>query len=195
MDDEDRVLGARWQELARQLAQLQGELGYLNSEANREQLALKRAARHVLDGLREPIQCPVETIKTDVDTLIAMNLQTDTYQEGLGAVSGVLSLLMGIAEGMKRFDTSVDGLIRQQHMHSSYLSPLDVQIPDAVTTFQAQLSDLRQKVHDEGRMCESPAEFLALMEPVMEQDLSEDRVTGMFESLGEALNAATSRWG
>jgi chromosome segregation ATPase len=195
METEEKALQARWQELAQKLAQLQAELGYLDEEANREALALRRAVRNAIDGLVEPIPCHVDTIKAALDEMVEMNVQTDAYQEGLGAVSGVMSLLMGIGEGMKRFDASVEGLVQQQRMHSAYLSPLDVYVPDDVTTFHAQWGELTQMVRDDGHLCKNPADFLALMRPVMEQGLSEEKVTGMFESLGEALSAATSRWG
>jgi hypothetical protein len=194
MTAEEDTLESRWQELARRVAQLQGELGYLDEDTNRETLALKRATRCVLDGLKEPIPCPVDGIKTELDSIVKLNVQTDDYQEGLGAVSGVMALLEGIGEGMKRFGASVSGLIREQQMHSSYLSPLDIHVPDDVTAFHAQWEALAQKVRDDGHLCKNPAEFLTLIQPVMEEQLSEDRVTGMFESLGGALSASTSRW-
>jgi hypothetical protein len=124
-----------------------------------------------------------------------LNVQTDDYQEGLGAVSGLMSLLVGIGEGMKRLNASVEGLIQEQRMHSSYLSPLNVHVPDKVTAFNDQWDGLAQKVSDDGRLCENPAEFLALIRPVMEENLSDQSIREMFESLGEALSAATSRWG
>ncbi len=195
MGTEDDALQARWQELTRTIAQLQGELDYLDEESNRENLALKRAVRTVIDNLKEPIPCPVADVKSDLDEMVTLNVQTDDYQEGLGAVSSLMSLLVGIGEGMKRFKASVESLIQEQRMHSAYLSALDVYVPDAVTAFHAQWDGLAQKVRDDGRLCENPAEFLVAIRPVMEESLSEERIKGMFESLGEALSAATGRWG
>jgi hypothetical protein len=195
MDAEEDTLQVRWQELTRKAAQLQGELDYLDDESNRENLALKRATRHVIDELQEPVPCPVADVKADLDEVVALNVQTDDYQEGLGAVSSLMSLLIGVGEGMKRLNASVEGLIQEQRMHSSYLSPLDVHIPDEVTAFNDQWEGLAKKVSDDGRLCENPAEFLALIRPVMEEGLTEENIKEMFESMGEALSAATSRWG
>jgi hypothetical protein len=195
MESEEDTLQARWQELTRETAQMQGELIYLDEPSNRESLALRRAARHVIDNLKEPIPCPASDVKADLDAMVALNVRTDDYEEGLGAVSGLISLLVGIGEGMKRLDASVEGLIQEQRMHSAYLSSLDVHVPDEVTTFHSQWDGLAQKVRDDGRLCENPAEFLAAVRPVVEKDLNEERVKGMFESLGEALSTATSRWG
>lgn len=194
MGTEEDTLQVRWQELTRKIAQLQGELDYLDDESNRENLALKRATRHVIDELKEPVVCPVADVKTELDAMVTLNVQTDDYQEGLGAVSSLMSLLVGVGEGMKRLNASVEGLIQEQRMHSSYLSALDVYVPDEVTAFHSQWEGLAQKVRDDGHLCENPAEFLATIRPVMEEGLSEENIKGMFGSLGEALSAATSRW-
>jgi hypothetical protein len=195
MGTEDDALQVRWQELTRTIAQLQGELDYLDDEFSRENLALKRATRHVIDSLKEPVPCPVAEVKSGLDEMVALNVQTDDYQEGLGAVSSLMSLLVGIGEGMKRLNASVESLIREQQMHSAHLSALDVYVPDEVTAFHSQWEGLAQKMRDDGRLCENPVEFLATIRPVMEEGLSEENIKGMFESLGEALSAATSRWG
>jgi DNA repair exonuclease SbcCD ATPase subunit len=195
MGAEEDTLQARWQDLTREVAQLQGELDYLDDGPNRENLALKRAARHVIDECKEPVSCPSGDIKAALDEMVALNAQTDDYQQGVGAVSSLLSLLVGIGEGLRRFNASVEGLIQEKRMHSSYLVPLSIHIPDKVMAFNDQWEGLAQKVSDDGRLCENPAEFLALVRPVMEKELSEERIRGMFESMGEALSAATSRWG
>ena len=194
MQTERETLEVRWQELTREVAQMQGELDYLDEEANRESLALKRAVRTMIDSLKETIPCPVADVKSELDGMVALNVQTDDYQEGLGAVSGLMSLLIGIGEGMKRLNASGEGLIQEQRMHSAYLSPLNVYVPDDVTAFHTQWTELAQKVRDDGRLCENPAEFLAAVRPVMEEGLSEERIKGMFEGLGGALSAAASNW-
>jgi predicted nuclease with TOPRIM domain len=183
-----------WQEATLKLAQLQAELDYLDDEASREALARKRAARHVIDHLKEPLPCPIQELKQELDDMVQFNIQTDDYQEALGSVSGLMSLLEGIADGLKRFDASVQGLINQQKMHSAYLSRLDVTVSDEVRAFHAQWNDLRHKVQDERRLCAHPTEFMAAVEPVIEKDLSEANVKAMFESLGQSLTQATRKW-
>jgi predicted nucleic acid-binding Zn-ribbon protein len=194
MQTEQETLEVHWQELTREVAQMQGELDYLDEESNREGLALKRAVRTVIDDLKETIPCPVADVKSGLDAMVTLNVQTDDYQEGLGAVSSLMSLLMGIGEGMKRLNASVEGLIQEQRMHSTYLAPLNVYVPDDVTAFHGQWTELVQKVRDDGRLCENPAEFLAAVRPVMEEGLSEKRIKEMFERLAEALSAAASNW-
>jgi len=192
---ERETLQAQWQELTLKLAQLQGELDYLDAETNREPLALRRAIRHVIDNLKEPIPCPAGDIKKELDRMAKLNVQTDEYQEGLGSVGSLLSLLDGITEGLNRFNESVGGLIEEQRMHSAHLPKLDVTVPDAVRTFHAQWDGLVKKVRDDGRLCANPAEFLTIVRPVMEQDLSETNVKAMFDGMGRALDEATRRWG
>jgi len=187
-------LQTRWQELTLKLAQFQGELDYLDIEANREALALKRATRHVIDNLKDPIPCPAHDIKNELDAMVALNVQTDDYQEGLGSVSSLLSLLDGITEGLDRFGESVGGLIEEQRMHSAYLSDLNIRVPDEAQAFHAQWDGLAQKVRDDGHLCANPSEFLAIVRPVMEEDLTTEAIKAMFESLGRALDDATHEW-
>jgi hypothetical protein len=194
-DDEEDRLQVRWQELMREIAQMQGELDYLEEASNRETLALKRAARHVIDDLKEPIPCPAADIKAELDGMVKLNIQTDDAQKGLGAASGLIALLDGVIEGMERFDQSVLGLVEEQRMHSAYLKRLDVYVPDDVQAFHAQWEDLAQKVRDDGRLCENPAEFLDVVLPGFENKVSEAAIKGAFESLGRSLSAATSQWG
>jgi hypothetical protein len=88
----------------------------------------------------------------------------------------------------------VGGLIEEQRMHSAHLPELDVTVPDEVRAFHAQWDGLAQKVGDDGRLCANPADFLAIVRPVMEGDLSEARIKAMFDGLGRALDDATQRW-
>jgi chromosome segregation ATPase len=192
---EQELVQAHWQELTLKLARLQGELEYLNDETNREELALKRATRHVLDNLKEPVACSASDLEDDLQDMIEANIETDGYQEGLGAVGSLLALLDGIVDGLGRFDTSVESLIEQQRMHSAHLPKLDVTISDEVLAFHQQWDGLATLVRDDGRLCARPVEFLELIRPVVAQDLSDAKVNGMFESLGLALKRATDRWG
>jgi chromosome segregation ATPase len=187
-------LQAQWQELTLKLAQLQGELEYLDAGSNREPLALRRATRYVIDHLTEPIPCPASDIKDELDRMAELNVETDDYQEGLGSVGSLLSVLDGITEGLNRFDESVGGLLEEQRMHSAHLPELDVTVSDEVRAFHAQWDGLAHKVQDDGRLCANPADFLAIVRPVMEEDLSEARIKAMFDGLGRALDDATQRW-
>jgi hypothetical protein len=105
-----------------------------------------------------------------------------------------MSVLDGIMEGLRRFDESVDGLFKEQRMHSDYLPKLDVSVPNEVLAFHEQWDGLRAKVHDDGHHCARPAEFVALVQPVMEDGLGEANIQAMFEGLGNALSQATKRW-
>jgi hypothetical protein len=191
---EQETLQAQWQELALKLTQLQGESDYLDDETSRENLALRRATRYVLDNLKEPVPCSAGDLRGDLDGMIEANVQTDDYQEGLGSVAGLLALLDGISEGLDRFNGSVEGLIREQQMHSAYLSKLQVTVPGNVVAFHGQWGDLAQKVHDDGRLCANPTEFLEVIRPILAESLSDASIRVMFEDLGQALTSATSRW-
>jgi predicted nucleic acid-binding Zn-ribbon protein len=186
---------ARWQEKSIELSKLQGELELLDDDAARERLALQRAARHVVDNLKEHLACPDGDFQEKLDEMVELNITTDNYHEGLGKAAGVIALLNAVLEGLRSMQNSVGALVREQRMHSAYLPKLQVEIPDAVQAFHQQWDDLRASVIDEKTICEHPMDFVKTMEPVMERQLSDPAINQMFESLGGALSrAADEQW-
>jgi len=190
---EQEALQDRWRELGLKVAELRTELAYLDDDAQRETLALKRAIRHVLDNLKEPIPCSKD-LRSELEAMIELNIKTDAYQEGLGMVGGLIALLDSIGKGIDNLRESVEGLIGEQRMHSQYLPPLKVQLPDSVIAFHSQWDGLRAKMRDDARMCAHPLEFLEVARPIMERDLSDEAITNMFNRLGRALDKATKKW-
>jgi len=187
------TLQGQWRELSLRVAELQRELAYLDDEAQREALAVKRAIRNVLDNLKEPVPCP-DDLRPGLETMIELNIKTDAYQEGLGTVGGLIALLDSVGKGMDSFQESVSGLIGEQRMHGDFLPQLKVQLPDSVIAFHSQWDGLRAKMRDDARLCAHPTEFLETAQPVVERDLSDEVITSMFNSLGQALDEATKKW-
>lgn len=194
IQEDQETLQTDWQHSTLKLARLQAELNYLDNEVSREGLALKRAARYVIDNLREPISCPAEDLKREMDSMVELNVQTDDYQNGLGSVATLMSWLDGVAAGLRRFGESVHGLIEEQKMHGAHLPDLDIFLPDEVLAFHGLWETLREKVEADGHLCAHPTEFVAIVQPVTEKDLNEEKVKAMFDALGVALKHATDRW-
>jgi hypothetical protein len=191
---EQNDLQEQWQELILKRGQLEGELDFLQEENAREALALKRAVRNELDNIKESIECPDPGLKTQIDEMVQLNVQTDDYHAAFAPLSGMISLLEGIMEGLRRFNESIQGLIDQQEMHSDYLPMLVVSLPETVLDFHKGWDTLRKNVQDEGSISTHPADFLVDMQPLMDEDLNEARIEAMFEGMGEALNRATESW-
>lgn len=190
---EQEALQGQWRQLSLRVAELKRELAYLDDEAQREALAVKRAIRYVLDNLKELVPCPAD-LKSGLEAMIELNIKTDAYQEGLGMVGGLIALLDSVGKGMDSFKTSVEGLIGEQRMHGDFLPRLKVQLPDSVIAFHSQWDSLRVKVRDDARLCARPTEFLEAMQPIIERDLSDEAITGMFNDLSQALTEATKKW-
>jgi hypothetical protein len=187
-------LQKQWQDLTLKRVQLEGELDFLQDETARENLALKRAIRYEIDNLKDPIDCPDSDFKGQLDEMVNLNIQTDDYQAAFVPLSGMISLLEGIMEGLRRFNESTQGLIDQQKMHSAYLPKLVVSLPDMVLDFHNGWESLHQNVLDEGTISTHPDEFLVKYQPMIDEDLSEARIKVMFENMGVALNQATEKW-
>lgn len=190
---EQEALQGQWRELSLGAAELQRELAYLDDEAQREALAVKRAVRYILDNLKEPVTCP-GALRPGLKAMIELNIKTDAYQEGLGTVGGLIALLDSVGKGMDSFQESVGGLIGEQRMHGEFLSRLKVRLPDPVITFHKQWDDLRAKMRDDARLCAHPTEFLEAAQLVIQRDLSDEAITSMFNRLGQALTEATKKW-
>ena len=126
--------------------------------------------------------------------MIELNIKTDAYQEGLGTVGGLIALLDSVGKGMDSFQESVGGLIGEQRMHGDFLPRLQMRLPDSAIAFHDQWDGLRAKMRDDARLCAHPTEFLEAAQPVIQRDLSDEAITGMFNCLGQALTEATKRW-
>lgn len=186
---------ANWQEASVKLAKLQSELELLDDEVARERLALQRAARHVVDNLKEHVTCPDADFQRELDEMVKLNINTDDYQEGLGKAAGLIALLNAVIEGLNSLQNSIGALVREQRMHSEYLPKLKVHIPVEAEAFHRQWDGLREMVLDEKTICEHPMDFVKAMEPIMEGQLSNPAISRMFDSLGGALSrAADEQW-
>ena len=190
---QQEALQGQWRELGLKVAELKGELAYLDDDAQREVLAMKRAIHYVLDNLKEPVPCPGD-LRPGLEAMIELNIKTDAYQEGLGTVGGLIALLDSMGKGMDSFQESVGGLIGEQRMHSEFLPRLQVRLPDSVIAFHNQWDGLRARMHDDARLCAHPTEFLEAARPVIERDLSDEAINNMFNRLGQALTEATKKW-
>jgi chromosome segregation ATPase len=184
-----------WQDYTLELARLQGELDYLDEPISAENLARKRAIRYVVDHLKQPAEAGIDEIQPELNAMVEFNIQTDDYQAGLGSVGSLLALLDGLTEGLDRFRESVQGLLNEQKMHSSYLSDLKVVVEDPVLAFHQQWDGLKGRVQDDAHLSANPTEFVADIQPAIAAELSEERIQAMFDSLGNSLSRATESWG
>lgn len=184
---------AQWQQASIELAKLQGELEMLDDEAARERLALQRAARYVVDNLKEQVSCPDADFQRQVDEMVQLNINTDDYHESLGQAAGLVALLDGIVQGLTSLQNSVGALVREQRMHAAYLPKLQIEVPREGAAFHEQWDKLRKMVLDEKTLGEHPKDFVRTMQPVVERQLNDEAIKQMFDSLGEALTQATQQ--
>lgn len=187
-------LQKRWQLESVAVARLQSELDQLDDEARREDLALRRAIRHVLDNLKEILPTSDASLDAGLQQMVQLNISTDAYHDGLASVGGMIGLLRGIRSGNDAIRRSVEGLHNEQQMHSAYLKPLDLQLPSSVETFHKQWPALAHQFADEKTIGASPADFSSAVEPLLEGPLSQSNIEAMFNSLGTMIEQATAQW-
>lgn len=187
-------LQQEWQLESIAVARLQSELDQLDDEVRRENLALRRSIRQVLDALKKPASSANPELEAELQDMVALNIQTDAYHEGLAVVGGFIGLLRGIESGMQAIHKSIDGLDREQKMHSAYLTPLDFSLPGSVESFHNQWSVLAQRFSDEAAISAHPSDFAANVKPLLEGPLSQVSIEAMFTDLGEMVERATTSW-
>ncbi len=184
----------QWQLESIAVARLQSELDQLDDEAQSENLALRRTIRHVLDELKEPTSSPEPEIEARLKWMVDLNVQTDDYHTGLAAVGGLIGLLRGIQNGLDAVHKSIDGLAREEKMHSAYLKALDFDLPNGVDDFHRQWASLAQRFDNEEIIGGNPTEFATSVQPLLEGPLSQTEIEAMFDSLSAMIAEATARW-
>jgi DNA repair exonuclease SbcCD ATPase subunit len=183
-----------WQMESIAVARLQSELDQLDDDAQRAELALRRAIHHVLDNLKAPAPGSDQALNADLDEMVELNIETDNYHDALATVGGLIGLLRGIRSGLEAVGKSVNGLQREYEMHSSYLSPLSFHLPDRVDAFHQRWPDLARQFVDEEVVGQHPVEFAQQVKPMLDGPLSEANVKAMFDALGEMIERATAAW-
>jgi hypothetical protein len=192
--ESQQALQERWQLESIAVARLQTELDQLDDEAFRRDLALRRAIRQVLDDLKTPAPGSDPELEAGLAQMIELNVQTDTYHEGLASVGGIIGLLRGIGTSLEAVSESVGSLYEEQKMHSAYLEPLDFALPAAVKQFHDQWPALAGRFADEKTIGQHPAEFASEVEPLLEGPLSQASIERLFEALGDMIKQAAARW-
>jgi hypothetical protein len=184
----------QWQLESVASARLQTELDQLDDDELREDLALRRAIRHVVDTLHQPAPGSDPEIDFGLEEMVKLNSQTDAYHDGLASVGGVIGLLRGILSGMQAIRKSVEGLRNEQKMHSSYLAPLQFSLPTRAEAFHRQWPVLARQFDDELQISAHPSDFSAAVKPLVENSLSEANIEAMFGELGAMIERATAAW-
>ncbi len=179
-----------------------GELGQERDELTRtgDALAQQRAITFVLDHLKTPVAAaggvnPKDPgLDSGLKQMIALNVQTDDFQSALGSIAGILGIMKGVDEGLKRLGESAAALVNEQQRHSAYLSPLTIELDDAVPAYGKVWDELGAKAKDEKAFAAHPADFAAAMKPFLDQRLTNDSIGAYFNAMGQALQRATAGW-
>jgi hypothetical protein len=187
-------LQRRWQLEGVAVARLRSELDQLDDPIHRETLALRRAIRHVLDNLKDSPDASDPELEGSLREMAGLNVQTDTYHEGLASVGGLIGLLGGLGSGMEAIHKSVKGLAGEQQMHSAYLRPLSFALPPRVRAFHQQWPALAKQFAEEKAIGAHPASLYVAVESLLAGPLSQANIEAVFQDLGDMIERATAAW-
>lgn len=191
---EQTDLHTQWQTKCLELAQLRTEFNHLQNDQKLEKLATKRAIYLILDNLKDKNLCLKSSLETELQEMLTLNVETDSYTEGLRAISSLIALLGGLLTGMESFRTSVDALLKEQQKHNPHLPKLKISLATKVQTFHQQWSIIQKQVENNAQLCKAPLEFANKIQPYIAQTLNEQGAKEMFDSLGASLSRATQAW-
>lgn len=189
---------SRWEEVNLNRGRYQAELDILDDPAQFERLAQTQAARTWLDTLRTPVKESPATpgpLQDPVNALVDLNLKNDAYREALGMAAQLNAVCQAVANGLGQMSSTTRKLISQEKQYSQYLPRLDIAIPPDAETFNNQWSPLLEQLKDQEHFAQNPQEFTKIARAVLADGVSNEKIKGMFESLGGAINRATKRWG
>ncbi|HTP10594.1 MAG TPA: hypothetical protein VMP08_20210, partial [Anaerolineae bacterium] len=178
-----------WRQRTEQLSQVRQQHDYL--EENTAAEVQRRAILYVIDNLKT---LPAGGDAALLQPMIDLNIQTDDFQTALGSVSSILGILKGVDEGLKRLSQSVETLIAEQQRHSEFLPGLNIAVDDQVTAFGQTWNDLATKSKDEKTLATHPTDFVAAMQPFLEQRLTQEHIAAFFNAMGNSLKEATAGW-
>ena len=191
---EETQLEQQWQQANVDAARAREEMGQLRDDDKRDQLARQRAIFYVFDNWKTPLPADGNPLVDEINKMVQLNVETDSYEEGLGKVAGLIALLGGVSQGMQNISQSVDALSKEQERHGQYLKPVSVSVGDDVIQFHKQWDDLHDKVKDEKTLGHNPTQFSALFDAEVKGPLSEANLKRMFDSLSDSLQSATRGW-
>jgi len=191
---EEAQLEQQWQQANVDAARAREEMGQLRDDDKRNQLARQRAIFYVFDNWKTPLPADGNPLVDEINKMVHLNIETDSYEEGLGKAAGLIALLGGVSQGMQNISQSVDALSKEQERHGQYLKPVSVSVGDDVIQFHKQWDDLRDKVKDEKTLGHNPTQFSALFDAEVKGPLSEANLKRMFDSLSNSLQSATRGW-
>lgn len=186
---EENALRAQWQTAMIRVGEFRQEHDYLAQNTDGE--ARHRAIRFVIDNLKI---MPPNTNDVTLKQMVDLNIQTDDFQAALGAVAGILGVLKGVEDGLGRMQASVKSLATEQSTHSAYLPTLQFDLPDNAVAFGKTWDDLIAKTKDEKNLADHPADFVAAMQPFLNERLTKDHIADFFNGLGSAITRATAGW-
>lgn len=191
---EEAQLEQQWQQANVDAARAREEMGQLRDDDKRDQLARQRAIFYVFDNWKTPLPADGNPLVDEINKMVQLNVETDSYEESLGKAAGLIALLGGVSQGMQNISQSVDALSKEQERHGQYLKPVSVSVGDDVIQFHKQWDDLRDKVKDEKTLGHNPTQFSALFDAEVKGPLSEANLKRMFDSLSDSLQSATRGW-
>jgi len=187
--DVQAELRGTWQETSVEVSQAQSRHDHLS--ANIETLAEQSGVQRVIEELTAAP--PVEgELGEALQDMVRRNEIRRAYEGGLGAAAQIMGLSAGVHKGMKKFKQSVHKVWQEQRRYN--LKEVQVEIPHWAAAMNEMWKQFAERIRNEKRVGDRPNEFEELVEQQMLRHWTNENIQRLFETMGEALNRATTAW-
>jgi len=183
-------LRARWQEVGVAVADATTRRDHLTEHLST--LGEQNALQRVLEELSDPPDVDGEFGQALKD-LARRNAVRADYEEALEVSAEFLGRAKGIADGLERFGSSLENVVREQRRYG--LRQVHVRLGPEVLRMLGSFAELRPKLSDAARLAANPREFTILLRPYNETAFTDQRIRQLFETMGDELSRATAAWG
>jgi len=184
----EQRLREAWRLRTAEIARLKREQSALQNDLDR---VVREAA---LDDILNAVAQAKSSGDADFDRLladlVALHDQNRDYQQGITQVAELMGTMKGVCEGLTRMEESVQGVKKEQDMHSE-LADLKLQALPVALQFHTLWDRLQPVVLDEKFAAQHPRDLASRLKQTIGDSLAPAAIDQMFNALGGELDRAT----
>ena len=177
-----------WRLRTAEIARLKGEQTALQTDL--DGVVREAALDEILDAIAEAKTGDDPEFDKLLADLVALHDQNRDYQGGIAQVAELMGIMKGVCEGLTRMKESVEGVKKEQDMHSE-LADLKLQAPPVALQFHQLWDRLLPIVLDEKFAAQHPHDLASRLKQTIGDSLLPAAMDAMFTALGNELDRAT----
>jgi chromosome segregation ATPase len=177
-----------WRLRTAEIARLRREDHSLRSDM--EGACREAALDEVLNAIAEAKAGGSPDFDALLASVVSLHDQVRDYENGIAQVAELMGIMKGVCEGLGRMKESVEGVKKEQDMHTE-LANLKLQAPATALQFHQLWDRLQPVVLDEKFAAEHPRDLAVRLKQTIGEGMTNAALDAMFTALGSELDRAT----